>query len=429
MIDIARKTAYEILLGIETDGAYANAEILARENRESDIDGDFLRRLIYGVLEKKIYLDYILDKLITKGIKSVDKKTLTILRMGIYQLIFMDSVPAYAAIDSSVELAKVNARGRDGFVNAVLRNYTREESIELPRKEDSISRYLSVKYSVEESIIHKWIEEFGEAECESLLAAINKNSEEYSMDLRVNVSKKTRDAVKNEFLDLGIDSVYAPLSERSLKISGKGGNRITETEAYKNGLVSIQSQESTWIADLVDPKPGEKILDACAAPGGKTMALAEAMLNRGKIVAWDIYDHRVDMIREQAERLGITIVSSAVHNAGEYIPEYEEAFDSVLVDVPCSGYGVMSEKPEIRYRKTDSIIDLPDVQRNILQTCSRYVKYEGKIIYSTCTINIDENKKIIQDFLDRNHWFKLEFERQLLPQEGYKGFYVAVIRH
>lgn len=429
MIDIARKTAYEILLGIETDGAYANAEILARENRESDIDGDFLRRLVYGVLEKKIYLDYILDKLITKGIKSVDKKTLTILRVGIYQLIFMDSVPAYAAIDSSVELAKVNARGRDGFVNAVLRNYTREESIEFPRKEDSISRYLSVKYSVDESIIHKWIEEFGETECESLLAAINKNSEEYSMDLRVNVSKKTREAIKNEFLDLGIDSVYAPLSERSLKISGKGGNRITETEAYKRGLFSIQSQESTWIADLVDPKPGEKILDACAAPGGKTMAIAEAMLNRGKIVAWDIYDHRVDMIREQAERLGITIVSSTVHNAGEYIPEYEEAFDSVLVDVPCSGYGVMSEKPEIRYRKTDSIIDLPDVQRNILQTCSRYVKYEGKIIYSTCTINIDENKKIVQDFLDRNHWFKLEFERQLLPQEGYKGFYVAVIRH
>ena len=430
MIDLTRKTAYEILLKIDTEGAYANTEILSREKESKDIDGAFLRRLVYGVMEQKLYLDYVLDKLISRGVKSVDKKTLPLLRMGIYQIMFMDGVPEYAAIDSSVELAKNALRGKDGFVNAVLRNYTRDpNSIELPKSERDFAKYLSVKHSIDESILKKWIEEFGDEDCEEMAAAIDRAAETSRFGIRVNLMKNSPETVRKELETLGIEVLDSKLSSRSLIVNDTGDNKITDTYIYKRGGISIQSQESTWIADLVKAKPGEKILDACAAPGGKTMALAESMENRGKIVAWDIYEHRLEQIREQAERLGIVIVDSHARDAGEYLPELEESFDAVLIDAPCSGLGVMSSKPEIRYKKAKDIADLPDVQKGILQTCSRYVKFGGRIVYSTCTINIDENKKIVEDFLFRNHWFKLESERQLLPQEGYNGFYAAVITH
>ncbi|MBO4235965.1 MAG: 16S rRNA (cytosine(967)-C(5))-methyltransferase RsmB [Firmicutes bacterium] len=425
-----RRIAYEILLKVDTDGAYANSEILSREKESNDIDGDFLRRLVYGVMEKKLYLDHILDKLILRGIRSVDKKTLQILRLGLYQIMFMGSVPEYAAIDSSVELAKQNVRGKDGFVNAVLRNHLRDGGkIELPDPSVSFAKYLSVKHSIDESIIDKWISEFGEEDCDKMTEAIDFDAEHGSFAIRVNLMKNSREEVKNALKDIEIETLDSSLSQRSLIVRDIGGNRITETEIYRSGGISIQSQESTWISDLVNAKPGERVLDACAAPGGKTMALAESMDNKGKIVCWDIYEHRLEQIREQAERLGIVIASTQARDAGEYLPELEESFDAVLVDAPCSGYGVMSNKPEIRYKSIKDIRDLPDVQKRILQTCSRYVKSGGRLIYCTCTINVDENKAIVSDFLERNHWFKLEFERQLLPQEGYKGFYAAVITH
>ena len=429
MSDITRKTAYEILLKIEKEGAYGSTEILSREAEWSEVDGGFLRRLVYGVMEKKLYLDYILDRLVSKGIKRVDKKALTLLRMGLYQMLFMDSVPEYAAIDSSVELAKDVARGKDGFVNAVLRNYSREENLEVQSKDQSVAKQLSIKHSVDESIIENWIDEFGLDECEDMLSAIDADASKTGVNLRVNLMKNSREDAKRELAALGIDTADSLLSQRSLIVKDTGSIRITETDIYRRGGISIQSQESTWIADLVKAAPGQRIIDACAAPGGKTMALAESMENKGKILAWDIYDHRVEQIREQAERLGIVIADAKVCDAGEYIPELFEGFDAVLVDAPCSGFGVMSSKPEIRYKSMREVDELPDIQYKILDNCSKYVKPGGRIIYSTCTINARENQLIVAEFLRKNHWFKLEFEKQLLPQEGYKGFYAAIISH
>ena len=221
-MDSNRKTAFLVLLDIEKKKAYSNLALNHQIIINKPDNQAFVRKLVYGVLENKILLDYVIDKLIPGELAKVYINDLTILRMGVYQLAQMDAVPEYAAVNESVKLAKRYARGRQGFINAVLHSYIDKKlQIKLPDRDEDLVYYLSVKYSVDESIIHKWIEEFGDAECESLLAAINKNSEEYSMDLRVNVSKKTREAIKNEFLNLGIDSVYAPLSERSLKISGK----------------------------------------------------------------------------------------------------------------------------------------------------------------------------------------------------------------
>ena len=423
MIDINRKTAYEILYEIERDGAYGSSEILARENNP-DVDGDFVRRLVYGVMERKLYLDYILDKFVNRGVSKVDKKVLPILRMGLYQIMFMDSVPEYAAIDSSVELAKEFAEGRDGFVNAVLRSYLREPEVELPKEKKSPAKYLSVKYSVDESIIKNWIDEYGEEATEKMLASI---LDDGSMAIRVNTIKTRRDRMLSELKGLGIDAQPSELSARSIIIRNAGDNRITDLEAYKDGRISIQSQESTWIADLVDAKPEENILDVCAAPGGKTMAMAESMNNKGSILAWDIYEHRLASIGEQKRRLGIAIVKSEMQDGGEYREELYEVFDGVLVDAPCSGFGVMGRKPEIRYRSMKDIKELPGAQLRILETACNYVKLNGRLVYSTCTINRDENQKVIEKFLKRHKNFSIDTEKQLTPIDGYNGFYAAVL--
>ena len=423
MTDINRKTAYEVLYDIEKDGAYGSAEIRSRESSDG-IDSDFVRRLVYGVLEKKLYLDYILDGFVNKGVEKVHKRVIPILRMGLYQILFMDSVPDYAAIDSSVELAKEYAEGRDGFVNAVLRSYLRGASeIVFPKKEKKLSKYLSVNYSIDESIIKEWIDQFGD-DCEKLVKAIGKES---SLAVRVNRMSISRNEVKAELEGLGITCIPSSLSRRSLVIKNTGENRITELPLYLDGKISIQSQESTWISDLVDAKPGEYILDACAAPGGKTMAMAESMGDTGSILAWDIYDHRLALIGEQKLRLGISIVKSELQDGGDFRKEIYEVFDAVLVDAPCSGLGVMGSKPEIRYKRMKDFRELPGAQLRILETSANYVKLNGRLVYSTCTINRDENQGVIEKFLKRHKDFSLKYEKQLTPIDGYNGFYAAVM--
>ena len=424
MIDVNRKTAYEILYEIERDGAYGSAEILTRES-SGDIDGDFVRRIVYGVMERKLYLDYILDHFVKRGVSRVDKKVIQILRMGLYQMLFMDSVPDYAAIDSSVELTKEFAEGRDGFVNAVLRSALREPEVQLPNREKNPSSYLAIKYSVDESIVKAWIKEYGEDSTERMLDSILDDAE---VAVRVNELITKMNSVSPELKSIGFDVFPSELSTRSLVIRDSGGNRITDTDAYRNGRISIQSQESTWIADLVDAQAGEDILDVCAAPGGKTMAMAESMRNKGSILAWDIYEHRLAAIGEQKRRLGIGIVKSEVQDGGEYREELFEAFDAVLVDAPCSGFGVMGRKPEIRYRTMKDIKELPGAQLRILETCCNYVKLNGRLVYSTCTINRDENQNVIEKFLKRHKNFSVEIEKQLTPIDGYNGFYAAVMR-
>lgn len=426
MIDSNREIAYKTLLNVETKDAYSSAEILDNEKSGQDTDGRFIRRLVYGVLENKLRLDYIINKLVSKGIEGVDKRVLIILRMGIFQLEAMDSVPEYAAINTSVELAKKFSKGREGFVNAVLRRFVRESDIaHLPDREESFPRYLSLKYSIDESIINKWIDEFGD-DAERLADGFKFIP---SLCIRVNTFKTSISEVRKELEELGFKSVLSKISERSLVLEGGTDIKITETDLYKDGKISIQSQESTYIADLVDPSPGESVLDVCAAPGGKTLAISEGMKNKGEVLAWDIHEHRVKLIEGQMARLGIDIVKTEVWDATKSRSELLEKYDKVLVDAPCSGYGVMGRKPEIRYRGTKEVIELPSIQRKILDVSSKYTKKNGLLIYSTCTINRDENQRIIEEFLTNNQEYSLIEERQLTPLEGYNGFYVAVMKN
>ena len=425
MKDKTRKTAFDILCLVEEESAYSSAEILARENNDRQ-SGDFIRKLVYGVLERKLYLDYIIDKLSAKGIKSVDKKALAILRMGLYQIIYMDSVPDYAAIDSSVELAREAIKGREGFINAVLRNSLRNGlSLELPSRDKAFSKYLSVYYSIDESIINNWIDAYGEEGCEKIAKGM---LEANKLCVRVNLLKTTFDEVKAELENLGLEIEESRLSNRALIIIDTNGIRITDLEIYQDGKISIQSEESIYISDLVSSERGDSVLDVCAAPGGKTAAMAECMLNEGSITSWDIYEHRINRIKPLMERLGIDIVKAEVWDGTEEKTDLLESFDRVLVDAPCSGYGVMGSKPEIRYRKTEEIKELPSIQSKILEVSSGYTKPGGLMVYSTCTINKDENQSIIKSFIDKHKEYTLIKEEQLTPIDGFKGFYVAVLK-
>ncbi len=417
-MDLARKTAYEVLLEIEKEGAYSNLTLnrfIEKNNLES---GAFVRELVYGVLENKILLDYYLNKLIPSGIKKVKKKEATFLRMGLYQMMFMDSVPDYAAINETVTLAKKLARGREGFVNGVLRGYLkRRDELVLPNPADK--DYLSVKYSFPQWLIDMWQKQYGKEKLESLLEASNMRPQ---MSIRANISKVTRDELAAALTQKGFEVEKGRFSERTLHV--KGGN-VLGTEEFKNGLFAVQDEASTVACDLLDAKPGDTVIDVCAAPGGKTCAIAEMMKNEGRVFSCDIYEHKLELIEEQAKRLGLDIVKTNLLDGTRGNSGWYNAADRVLADVPCSGLGVIRRKPEIKYKGIEDFAELVEIQRQVLENASRYVKSGGVLVYSTCTVNKDENEDQVEKFLKSHEDFEPVYQKQFLPTEGIDGFYVC----
>lgn len=419
-MDLTRKTAFDVLLAIERDKAYSNLT-LNRLIDERNIDnGPFVRELVYGVSENKIFLDYHLDRLIPSGIKKVKIKETVILRMGLYQLMFMNSVPVYAAVNESVNLARKVCRGREGFINGVLRGYLkRKEQIELPSKKENFTDYLSVKYSFPKWIINMWKSQFGEEILEELLSASN---ERPPLSIRINVMKTDRDSVKDLLTEKGFEVAEGSFSDRTLHVRGKG---LLDLNEYKKGLFSVQDEASTLAADMLCAEEGETIVDVCAAPGGKTTAIAEKMNNRGHIIACDIYDHKLNIIRGQAERLGIEIIDTKLLDGIRGDEALDGRADKVIVDVPCSGLGVIRRKPEIKYKEAEDLSELVSIQKAIFKRSARYVKKGGIMIYSTCTVNREENESQTGNFLKNCGEFELIEQRQFLPTEGIDGFFVC----
>ncbi len=419
-MDLTRKTAFDVLLEIERDGAYSNLA-LNRFAEERNIENtSFLRELVYGVLENRILLDYYLNSLIVKGMKKVKIREATILRMGLYQLIFMDSVPDYAAINESVNLAKKLCRGREGFINGVLRGYVKKKNlIELPSKEDSFEEYLSVRYSFPRWIIDMWKAQYGSALCEEILKATNQRP---PLSIRVNTLKTDRATLKGILEDRGFEVREGTFSDRILHVKGSG---LLSMEEYKNGFFSVQDEASVMAAEMLDAKSGDLVIDVCAAPGGKTAAIAEIMENRGTIKAFDIYEHKLEIIRNQAKRLGITIITPQLTDGRTGDDSLNEKADKVLVDALCSGLGVIRRKPEIKYKEEEDLSQLICIQRDILERAAEYVKPGGTMVYSTCTINKEENHNQAQRFLRCHGEFELAEEKQFLPVDGTDGFFIC----
>ena len=419
-MDLSRKTAYEILFEIEKEGAYSNLTINRFLEKNRPDNPAFIRELVYGVLENKILLDYYLDKLIPSGIKKVKKKEATLLRLGLYQLIFMDSVPDYAAVNETVTLAKKLVRGREGFINGVLRGYMKKGSeIKLPDETKDLKHYLSIKYSFPLWLIEKWDKQYGMEECKKLLEASNARPK---LSIRVNVNKTSREELKNYLEEKRYEVTEGTFSKRTLHVKGSG---LLEDERYTEGYFSIQDEASTVAADELGAKPGETVIDVCAAPGGKTSAIAELMGNNGKVYSCDIYEHKLELIDKLAERLDLSIIEPTLLDGTSGNAEWNETADRVLADVPCSGLGVIRRKPEIKYKDITDFRELVKIQKSILENAANYVKPGGTLVYSTCTINKDENELQVKAFLENNNGFELISEKQFLPTEDIDGFYVC----
>ena len=486
-IDLDREAAYKALLAIERDGSYSNLELSKMLASDGLSNKGFIREIVYGVTENKIYLDYILDKFIKKGASKTKLQALIILRMGVYQILFMNSVPNYAAVNESVALARRFARGTDGFINGVLRNFIRnmESASEIDVKGQL--EYLSIRYSCQLKLVEELVSMLGFEHAKVLLEHAGHRP---PLSIRVNIAKISLKELADRLRAKGFEFEGSKLSDRVLLV--KGG-ALTEANEYKEGLFSIQSEESCAIADFADAKSTELVVDLCAAPGGKAAAMAEQMLKPststeplaeiepckkpststeslaeiepckkpststepltetepckkpstltepltktepgiagGKVVALELYEHRAALIEATARRLGLENIEVRCQDAVEQIDELVGKADLVLADVPCSGLGVIRRKPEMKYRDEFDFDELVEIQKGILETGSSYLKPGGRLIYSTCTINPRENELMVKDFLKRHEEFISEKEVKLSPfDNGYDGFYMNKLK-
>ena len=419
----SRKIALEIFQNIIKDEAYSNLEIkdtLAGSSLDKR-DKRFVTALVYGTLERLVTLDYIIVQY-TKD-QRLHANIRDILRMGVYQIIYMRTGEV-AACNESVELTKeIGKEKLAGFVNAVLRNIIRQkDELQLPTREHP--RYLSVKYSYPQALINYWVKSYGFDFVDAML----ENWPKGGVSLRPNYLKFTPEQFEQYLSHIDLTYTRGSVCPQIFRVPGLD---VNEQEDFQNGYYSIQSEGSYLAAKMMNVKPGIKVLDLCAAPGGKAAAMAEAMNNTGLIVAFDKHDHRVDLIRRNAERLGITNISAHRHDGLNLIEKYRNMFDAVLLDAPCSGLGV-NGKPELRYRYSqEKIQQLVQLQSTLLQNSAAYVKKGGALVYSTCTISPLENEQILNKFLENNKEFILqgtegyEAVSQLFPHKEGEGFFVA----
>ena len=424
-MDINRKAAFLTLVDVETKKSYSNLAlnhqiVVTKPNHEG-----FVRELVYGVLEHKLTLDYYIDLLASNGVGSLKTNELTILRMGIYQIGYMNSVPEYAAVNESVLLAKRYCRGKDGLINGILRAYLgKRMQLKLPDRSEDEVRYLSVKYSYAPWIVELWLKHYSSDFVEQLLAAGNETP---PMTVRLNWLRIMKKDLISKLEESGFEVTEGDICSNALHVRG---SRLLETEAYRMGLFTPQDESSMLVAEKLDPQHGDVVMDMCAAPGGKTMAIAERMNNTGKIIASDIYRRKLDLIDREAKRLGVTNVETRSWDSTREESSMFQKADRVLVDAPCTGLGVVRRKPEIKYKEhTDEMDLLPKKQLAILTASSSYVKPGGTLVYSTCTINPNENEKVTDAFVKRNPSFKKVERTLLLPNvNGTDGFFICVMK-
>lgn len=417
-MDSGRRTAFQILLEVEEEKAFSNLSSNKYIKQNNPENPAFVRELVYGVLSNKLLLDYYLNLLIPSGIEKVKKREKTLLRMGLYQLKFMKNIPQYAAVNETVSLAKSLCRGREGFINGVLRGYIKKQG-ELQLPCDDTDEILSVKYSFSPWIIKMWKKQYGQESTIKLMEASNSRP---VLCIRVNLMKTTVEELSHLLSEKGMVVDKGRYSDIVLYVSG---SNILDLEEYKKGLFSIQDESSVLACQYLEPRPGDLVIDTCASPGGKTSAIGEMMDNRGKIISCDIYPHKLELIKKQADRLGITIIETKLLDGIKGDKALSGKADKVLVDAPCSGLGVIRKKPEIKYKEQKDIQKLIKVQSDILNNASYYVKPNGVLLYSTCTINKDENDEQIEKFIKTHEDFEILYEKQFLPTDGLDGFFIC----
>lgn len=426
-LDINLKTVYDILMAVEQKRQYSNIATNNIIDKNEPTKPAFVREIVYGVLENKYLLDYKISRLIRGKIKDVRPQDLTILRSGIYQLEYMNSIKSYTVVNESVKIAKKFAKGRDKFVNAILQRYAREgKNLNPVPKSEEISDIISfwkIKYSFETWILKLFVNQFGLVETENILKSLNRHPNFF---VRTNLNEISRDELQKKLKAMGIESVASERTDTALKLFGK--NLVTNS-LYERGFYSVQDESSQILIKEMEIEKNLCVVDVCAAPGGKTFAIAERMKNTGMVYSRDIYMHKIKKIKNEAKRLRLSNVQASLWDGTKPEADLVEKCHRVLCDVPCSGLGVIARKPEIKYRKnSEEIKKLYEIQFEILRASAKYLKEEGILLYSTCTINRDENEAIVERFLKENIDFKLEKKILLLPnRDDTDGFFIAKI--
>lgn len=396
----ARGVALSCLLAGEKRGAWSDGYLrnAIRQAGLSGRDAALCTRLAFGVLQNRLLLDWHIARLCSTPPEKLEPAVKNCLRLGIYQLGFLDRVPGHAAVNESVDLVKRCSRNPrvSGLVNAVLRVFDREE--EHPQPEDFATRYSHPDWLVKE-----FSHTLPAGEVEALLAADNAQP---ATQAQVNTLKTTSKALIEELTAAGVTVKVHPWLPDCLELEDTGN--LESLEAFREGRFYIQDAAARLAVLAADPKPGMAVLDVCAAPGGKSFASAISMNNRGRILSCDLHPHKQLLMDEGARRLGITIMTSAVKNGKEFDPALGGNFDLVIVDAPCSGLGIIRKKPDIRYKDPKPLEGLPAIQSAILENSARYVRPGGVLLYATCTLLKRENEDVVTAFLEKNRNFQLE---------------------
>lgn len=423
-----RKILVSALLKAEKNG-YSNI-ILDSVLNEADLNSvgkAFVTNAFYGVLERKITIDFILNKFLKKPIAKTPPYTSAVLRSGAYQMLYMNKIPDSAVVNESVKLIKKSKeRGNVGLVNAVLRNLCNEG---LANIKNSLNEP-SIRFSVENWIYNRLIAEYPKEKIDSFF---ENSLLPPPVFIRINTLKENAfNLVCEELKTIGATVKATDFTDF---YAVEGIKTVEKLKSYKNGLFFVQDYSSRFAVASLSAKPNDRIMDCCAAPGGKTFSIAMDMENSGEIISLDIHPHRVELIKKGANRLGLSAVKADVNDATEF-NEALGLFDRVICDAPCSGVGVIRRKPEIKYKNEAECNSLPQIQSKILSTAAKYVKSGGRLVYSTCTLFKAENNDIIFDFLNKNKAFKLvsvynrtdEKSLTLMPPEDLgDGFFIAVM--
>lgn len=385
----ARYLAVKLLCKTFSGGSFSNIQLNSglKNSDLDDRDRKLCSAIYYGVIERKIYLDYIIDKFSSRPIAKLDNTVLNILRCGIYQILFIDNIPDSAAVNECVSLSKKFGKtSASGMVNAVLRNFIRQgKNIELP---DNRSERLSIEYSAPPELVKSLIDDYGESMAENLLS-------DALGSLPVTVRMNCLKCTETEFIEsFGGKAVKNAVLPDCFELSGD----VTATEAFRKGFFHVQDLASQLCCAALAPTENDLVLDICAAPGGKTFTMAEIMNGKGKIMAFDLHEKRVKLIRDGAERLGLSNIQAAAGNATVFNPDLPE-FTKILCDVPCSGLGAVRRKPEIKYKDFGDFSGLPDVQYRIAENALKYLAVGGEMVYSTCTLRKAENIQVVEKLL------------------------------
>ncbi len=423
----ARKVAVYALIAVDRDGSYSNIAVdnAIKKSSLEGADSALCSALVYGVLDRRNAIDYIIEKNSSKPVKKLSLYVLEVLRISVLQLVFMDKIPPFAAINEAVQLVKKSKdRYASGFVNAVLRSVQRTE-VKLPEGDDIKS--LSVTLSCDEGIVERVVADYGVDTARQILASpINA----LPIFLRVNPLKCSANELVLSLREDGVTASIIDGMPNTLSVRGA----IEKTKSYKNGWFHVQDMSCQLACEALKAETQMKVLDVCAAPGGKSFTLAGIMNDSGKIVSRDIHPHRVKLIEQGAKRLAMQCIEAKVGDATKFDNSLG-LFDRVLCDVPCSGVGVIGRKPDIRYKSADEFDALAELQYSILETSSKYVKKGGAIVYSTCTVLKAENEAVFALFLKNHPEFEpMPFEdgafmRTILPNGQSDGFFFARARH